>query len=95
MVVSTRPSLHLAALQLGPTRPVAVVGQDHGHFDGRFGNPRLTAVLDWAVPRLDAFAVLTEADAADYRARFTGAATPHPASCRTRCRGRSPTSRLP
>ena len=74
VVVSTRPSLHLAALQLTDRDRVAVVGQDHGHFDNRFGNPRLTSVLDWAIPRLDAFAVLTEADAADYRARFPDAA---------------------
>ena len=74
VVLSTRPSLHLAALQLARHDDVVVVGQDHGHFDARFANPPLTAVMDWAVPRLDAFAVLTEADAADYRARFPDAA---------------------
>ena len=74
-IISTRPSLHLAALQLAPRDDVVVVGQDHGHFDARFAHPRLTAVLDWAVPRLDAFAVLTEADASDYQARFPDAAT--------------------
>jgi glycosyltransferase involved in cell wall biosynthesis len=73
-IISTRPSLHLAALQLAPRHDAVVVGQDHGHFDARFDNPRLAAVLDRAVPRLDAFAVLTEADAADYRARYPGAA---------------------
>ena len=76
VILSTRPSLHLAALQLGPPDTVAVVGQDHGHFEARFASPRLAAVMDWAVPRLDALAVLTEADATDYRTRFTGAATP-------------------
>ena len=69
VVLSTRPSLHLAALQFLPP-DVPVVGQDHGHFDNRFAQPGLTSVLDHAVPRLAAFAVLTEADAADYRARF-------------------------
>ncbi len=74
VLLSTRPSLHLAALQLRPDPGVPVVGQDHGHFENRFAHPRLPAVLDWAVPRLDGFAVLTEADAADYRARFPGSA---------------------
>jgi glycosyltransferase involved in cell wall biosynthesis len=73
-IISTRPSLHLAALQLAPREGIVVVGQDHGHFDARFAHPRLTEVLDWAVPRLDALAVLTEADAEDYRARFPAAA---------------------
>jgi glycosyltransferase involved in cell wall biosynthesis len=73
VLVSTRPSLHLAALQLGPPG-AAVVGQDHGHFEARYEDPRLAEVLDWAVPRLDALAVLTEADVADYRARYPDAA---------------------
>jgi glycosyltransferase involved in cell wall biosynthesis len=73
VVLSTRPSLHVAAMQLLPPQ-VPVVGQDHGHFGNRFAHPRLSAVLDHAVPRLDAFAVLTEADAADYRNRFADAA---------------------
>ena len=74
VLLSTRPSLHLAALQLLPDPDVPVVGQDHGHFENRFAPTRDTAVLDWIVPRLDAFTVLTEADAADYRARFPDAA---------------------
>jgi glycosyltransferase involved in cell wall biosynthesis len=69
VVLTTRPSLHLAALQLLPDG-VPVVGQDHGHFGNRFAHPGLTAVLDHAVPRLDAFVVLTAADAEDYRTRF-------------------------
>lgn len=74
VIVSTRPSLHLAALQLASRGAAVVVGQDHGHFDARYENSRLAAVLDWAVPRLDALAVLTEADATDYRARYPDAA---------------------
>ncbi|WP_276319681.1 glycosyltransferase [Nocardioides iriomotensis] len=74
VLLSTRPSLHLAALQLRPTTAVPVVGQDHGHFENRFAPDRSTAVLDAAVPGLDGFAVLTAADAADYRARYPDAA---------------------
>lgn len=74
VILSTRPSLHLAALQLRPSPDLPIVGQDHGHFENRFAPTRSTAVLDHAVPRLDGFAVLTAADAADYRARFPEAA---------------------
>lgn len=73
-LLSTRPSLHLAALQLRPSSDVPVVGQDHGHFENRFAPDRSTAVLDHAIPRLDAFTVLTAADADDYRTRFPEAA---------------------
>lgn len=73
VVLSTRPSLHVAALALLPPG-IPVVGQDHGHFDNRFANARLREILDHAVPRLDGFAVLTQADAGDYRARYPQAA---------------------
>ena len=66
--------MHVAALQLTADPAVPVIGQDHGHFENRFAATRDTAVLDWTVPRLDAFTVLTQADAADYRARFPHAA---------------------
>lgn len=74
ILLTTRPSLHLAAARLAPRRLV-VVGQDHAHFEARFAYPQQAKVLTWAVPRLDAFGVLTEADAADYRLRFPDAAT--------------------
>lgn len=66
ILLTTRPSLHLAAARLAPRRLV-VVGQDHSQFEARFGTRRQAKVLRYAVPRLDAFAVLTEEDAADYR----------------------------
>ena len=66
ILLTTRPSLHLAAARLAPRRLV-VVGQDHSQFEARFGHPRQARVLSYAVPRIDAFAVLTEEDAVDYR----------------------------
>ena len=65
-LVSTRPSLHLAATRWAAPG-VRVVGQDHKNFPTRFANRRQAAVLRAAVPRLDAYVVLTHADAADYR----------------------------
>ena len=66
ILLTTRPSLHLAAARFAPRR-LAVVGQDHSQFEARFATRRQAEVLRYAVPRLDAFAVLTEEDAADYR----------------------------
>ena len=66
ILLTTRPSLHLAAARFAPRRLV-VVGQDHSQFEARFRTRRQARVLRYAVPRLDAFAVLTEEDAVDYR----------------------------
>jgi glycosyltransferase involved in cell wall biosynthesis len=74
ILLTTRPSLHLAAARFAP-RDQVVVGQDHSNFATRFANPAQASVLDWTVPRLDALAVLTEADAVDYRDRFPNATT--------------------
>lgn len=66
VLVSTRPSLHLAATTW--TAPgVTLVGQDHKNFPTRYSNKRQAAVQRAAVPDLDAYVVLTNADAADYR----------------------------
>jgi glycosyltransferase involved in cell wall biosynthesis len=65
-VVSTRPSLHLAAVSFAPRR-VATVAWDHLNYPARAADPQQLAVLTAALERLDAFVVLTEADAADYR----------------------------
>lgn len=65
VIVSTRPSLHLAAVEFaGPG--VRTVGWDHLNVLTRFDNPGSRAVLAAAVPRLDAYVVLTDADARDY-----------------------------
>jgi glycosyltransferase involved in cell wall biosynthesis len=66
ILVTTRPSLHLAATRWA-TAGVRVVGQDHKNFPTRFANQRQAALLREAVPALDAYVVLTNADAEDYR----------------------------
>jgi glycosyltransferase involved in cell wall biosynthesis len=70
-LLTTRPSLHLAATRF--TRPgVLRIGQDHGNFTTRYQNARQVEVLGAAVPKLDAYAVLTHADAEDYRRVIPG-----------------------
>ena len=71
VLVSTRPSLHLAAVRWAAPG-VRLVGQDHKNFPTRFSGPRQPAVLTEAVPRLDAYVVLTHADAEDYRRELPG-----------------------
>ena len=71
VLVSTRPSLHLAAVRWAAAG-VRLVGQDHKNFPTRFSGPRQPAVLREAVPRLDAYVVLTHADAEDYRRELPG-----------------------
>jgi glycosyltransferase involved in cell wall biosynthesis len=73
ILVSTRPSLHLAAARFAPGH-VSLVGQDHAPFTVRFANARQVDVLRAAVPALDAYTVLTDADAADYRRELPGCA---------------------
>ncbi len=73
VLVTTRPSLHLAAARW-QAPGVRLVGQDHGNFPTRFAGPRMAAVLREAVPLLDAWVVLTHADAADYHRELPGLA---------------------
>lgn len=75
ILVSTRPSLHLAATRWGADG-VRFVGQDHKNFATRFANARQAEVLRSAVPLLDAYVVLTRADAEDYRRELPGLRTP-------------------
>ena len=74
MLISTRPSLHLAAVRWAAPG-VRLVGQDHKNFSTRFSGPRQPDVLREAVPRLDAYVVLTHADAEDYRHELPGLTT--------------------
>jgi glycosyltransferase involved in cell wall biosynthesis len=74
VIVSTRPSLHLASLTFG-REDVVKVGWDHSNFLDRTSSTKHRPVIDAAVPRLDGWVVLTQADAEDYRGRYTGAAT--------------------
>ena len=74
VIVSTRPSLHLALVTFA--RPgVTTIGWDHLNFPGRMTRPGQAAVLRAAVPRLDGYVVLTQADALDYRADLPDART--------------------
>jgi glycosyltransferase involved in cell wall biosynthesis len=74
VLVSCRPSLHLASTSYA--RPeVKTVGWDHLNFPARFENTEQFEVLRAAVPRLDAYVVLTDEDAADYRRSLPGATT--------------------
>jgi glycosyltransferase involved in cell wall biosynthesis len=66
ILVSTRPSLHLAATTWR-TPGVRLVGWDHLNHPTRFSRPWMAEVLERAVPALDAYVVLTRADADDYR----------------------------
>jgi glycosyltransferase involved in cell wall biosynthesis len=74
VLISTRPSLHLAAVRWAAPG-VRLVGQDHKNFSTRFSGPRQPDVLREAVPRLDAYVVLTHADAEDYRHELPGLTT--------------------
>jgi glycosyltransferase involved in cell wall biosynthesis len=74
VVVSTRPSLHLALTRYA-RKDVTTVGWDHLNFPARYAIPRQRDVLRFAVPRLDGYVVLTDADAADYRRDMPDAST--------------------
>lgn len=66
VLVTTGPGLNLLATRYAP-RDVVLVGQDHQNMRSRARRPVMFAQLrDW-YPRLDALAVLTEADARDWR----------------------------
>ena len=75
VLVTTRPSLHLAAVRWAAPG-VRLVGQDHRNFPTRFANRRQAALLRETVPLLDAYVVLTHADADDYRRELPGMRTP-------------------
>jgi glycosyltransferase involved in cell wall biosynthesis len=74
VLVSCRPSLHLAAVTFARWE-VKTVGWDHLNFPARLGKAGQFEVLSAALPRLDAYVVLTEEDAADYRQSSPGART--------------------
>jgi glycosyltransferase involved in cell wall biosynthesis len=71
VLVTTRPMLHLAAARWAPDR-VLHIAQDHLNFELRMRNPTITAMLDQAVPAVDAFVTLTRADRLDYESRYPG-----------------------
>jgi len=69
VVVSTRPTLHGAAIDLVRSN-VGLIGWDHLNFETRYGNTRMGRLLDAVVPELDVWVTLTEGDRDDYRARM-------------------------
>ena len=73
VVITARPSLHLAASRLTPPHHV-LIAQDHLNYVSRTQTTRMIALLEAALPGLDRFQVLTEADAADYRRLWPGVA---------------------
>lgn len=72
VLVTTRPVLHVAAARLAPPHLVKV-GQDHLNFQTRMRRGHAVEAIDEALQGLDAFTVLTHADAVDYRERFPAA----------------------
>lgn len=72
VLISTRPSLHGALTTLAPRQDVVRIGWDHLNFPARYRG-KVGARIDEAIGDLDAFVVLTEADAADYRERHPSA----------------------
>lgn len=74
VLISTRPSLHPSSLVLAPEKRLIRIGWDHLNFPTRYAGQGLSGqAIDSAIPGLDAFVVLTEADAADYRRRHPDA----------------------
>jgi len=75
VLISTRPSLHVAAARLARCG-VVTIGQDHLNFLSRSEEPNSIAFIEEAARRgLDAFVTLTPTDAADYTRLLAGRAT--------------------
>lgn len=75
VVISLRPSLHLALATFGKSDTVRIAW-DHFNYPSRYresGDGPAGRLVDAAMPALDAYVVLTEADAADYRRRHPDA----------------------
>ena len=72
VVITTRPVLHQTAVRSSAGRHV-LIGQDHMNFAERMSSPEVKDRIAEALTGLDVFAVLTEADAHDYRAAWPDA----------------------
>lgn len=66
ILISTRPSLHVASVRYAQP-DVVLVGQDHLNFVDRSKNTAVMQALAEALPRLDSYVVLTKDDARDYQ----------------------------
>lgn len=75
VLISTRPSLHAAAVRVA--RPgVVTIGQDHLNFESRGREPGSLPFIEEAARRgLDAFVTLTPTDAVDYSRLLAATAT--------------------
>jgi glycosyltransferase involved in cell wall biosynthesis len=69
VLISTRPSMTSITGRFAPRR-LLTIGQDHLNINERLQHPELMHVILTAARRLDCFALLTEADAVDYRDRL-------------------------
>jgi glycosyltransferase involved in cell wall biosynthesis len=67
VLIGTRPGLNLLAADVAAPALVKI-GQEHMHFSAH--RPRLRKAIRRGYPKLDAVAVLTEADRAEYAARL-------------------------
>jgi hypothetical protein len=71
-LVTTRPGFNLLAARHAP-RELTVVGQEHMNIGSHL--PGITRDIERGYGRLDALAVLTEADRADYARMLAGSGT--------------------
>jgi glycosyltransferase involved in cell wall biosynthesis len=69
VLISTRPSMTSITGRFAPRR-LLTVGQDHLNIHERLQHPELMRVILDGARALDCFALLTEADAVDYRERL-------------------------
>lgn len=69
VIISTRPSMTSITGRFAPRR-LLTIGQDHLNINERLHHPDLMRVILAGARRLDCFALLTEADAVDYRDRL-------------------------
>lgn len=74
VLISTRPTMTSITGRFAP-RKVLTVGQDHLNINERLKHPELMRVILSGARHLDCFALLTEADAVDYRDRLVDADT--------------------
>ncbi len=72
VVITNEPELHLAAARTSQHRHV-LIGREHNTFPVRKSTPRHWTMFEEFLGELDAFAVLTEEDAKNYRALTDGA----------------------
>jgi glycosyltransferase involved in cell wall biosynthesis len=69
VLITVRPALHAAALELAP-RHLITVAQDHLNILTRTSKPHIRDLMAGVADGYDALVTLTEADAADYRDAF-------------------------